>query len=60
MDYTIIKTLRIENDITLEEVAQDIGLTRAGVSLIERGISKPHARTAYKLDRWIEKLRRST
>ena len=58
MDYTIIRKLRIENDITLEEVATAVGLTRAGVSLIERGISNPHARTAYKLDRWIVKVRK--
>lgn len=46
---SILKDLRLEKGVTLEEVAQSIGSTRSLLSKYERGVSEPGLRQLKKL-----------
>lgn len=44
-----LKRYRLENDLTLEEIANRAGIATPTVYRIENGLVKPNERTIYKL-----------
>jgi transcriptional regulator with XRE-family HTH domain len=51
-----LKRFRIENDLTLEQIANKAGLAAPTVYRIENGLAEPNERTLYKLGRAFPQL----
>ncbi|RRJ28103.1 helix-turn-helix transcriptional regulator [Halocatena pleomorpha] len=49
-----LKVYRAENDITQEELAKEIGITRQTISAIENGRYDPSLKLAFKLSEYFE------
>ncbi|WP_412523910.1 helix-turn-helix transcriptional regulator [Clostridium sp. JS66] len=52
---TKIKVLRAENDITQEQLAKEIGISRGTILEIERGTFNPSLKLAFKIANYFNK-----
>ncbi|WPC44724.1 helix-turn-helix transcriptional regulator [Clostridium sp. JS66] len=55
MFKTKIKVLRAENDITQEQLAKEIGISRGTILEIERGTFNPSLKLAFKIANYFNK-----
>ncbi len=49
-----VKSLRLDNDISQEKLAEYVGMSREHISCIERGKNLPTIETLYKLAEYFE------
>jgi DNA-binding XRE family transcriptional regulator len=49
-----IEDIRLVRDQTYENLAAEIGITRATLYNILNGITAPNARTKYKIEKWLD------
>jgi len=52
-DGTVLRSARQQKNITQEELAQYLGITRKQLSLIENNKVKPSAGTLKKIRKWL-------
>lgn len=52
---TKIKVLRAENEITQEQLAKEIGISRGTILEIERGTFNPSLKLAFKIANYFNK-----
>lgn len=49
----VVKEFRLKKGITQEQLAESTGITRAQISKIETGVSKPSVRVAKKIGKTL-------
>ncbi len=51
--FQFLEQIRIQNNLTYEQLASEIGLSSQTLHNILKGKTKPHLRNEYKIDKWL-------
>jgi transcriptional regulator with XRE-family HTH domain len=51
--YKIIEDIRLRRDLTYENLAREIGITKATLFNILNGRTDPQSRNQYKIEKWL-------
>lgn len=53
--YRIIENIRLRRDLTYQQLADEVDLNMVTLYNIINGRTDPHARSQYKIERWLNK-----